>query len=197
MRTIKSPPDAIEEVWAYLEHWHADKASEWRADIEGRINILARLARRGLKGPQADHAEALRRAKICAALCVAVRIRKAHWRRKRHQEDTRTVLREQSRVLRDLDRVIKSLEDWNKLWGIDEHEYIDDAYIDVDGPGHNPLECLRQLRRDFPIIDGNNENLRLPTPGRPWLHKRPDDLLRRARVSKEERAALLKSLGLI
>ena len=184
--------DHAETIWSYLEAWHPNEAHDRRAEVEWRVDILATLGRDPVK--------------IYAALSAGVRILKAHKQRVRSLAGDRRIAKHQLGVWRDLDRAIKSLEEWNETWMIDEHEYIDDTYIDPDGPGHNPMECLRVLRRDFersplPIfgrrIDGKvvDPRMRL-SGGRPWLHKRPSELLRRAHVPKEERAALLKALGL-
>lgn len=184
MRSHKSPPDAAEEVWAYLTRWHPDDAAIRREDIEGRVQVLAKL------GCDA--------ARIYSALYVGVRIFKAHKKRLRNNANEDFVRNWQGRVLRDVEKALKSVEAWYR--------------VDDDHDDNEELQSLRALARDlqeFPIILNEDTRKsrprasrprarRQPKKGHPWIYKqRTSALLTRLGVPEQERQALLAALGFI
>jgi hypothetical protein len=168
-------PTCAEDIWGYLSRYHPDDAAGRRADIEERVEVLAKLGRDPVK--------------IYSALRVGVQILQAHQRRLRHLATGRLIKSDQTRVLPDIERAIASLESWNRTWRIAEAECPE-------------LETLRALRSEFstgplPLSGDLTKHVRLPV-GRPWCDwHQSDDLLRRERVPKEERRALLKALALL
>jgi hypothetical protein len=181
----QKPDDAL---WEYLKAWFPNDADDRRSNITLTVNYCAKL--RGC-----DTAE------IYDALCAGVRLRREHKARLYSNETERGIAKRQRQVWQALNEAVKSVDEWNRVWRTDERDYIDNNYIDVDGPGHNSLTCLRALRDSFwthtvPLDDDTRG--RLQARGRPWVAKRrTEDLLRRANVPVEERKALLKDIGLL
>jgi hypothetical protein len=176
-KRVQSSPVSkhAEDIWDHLDGWHgATAAKDLREFIEGRVTFLSRT-----KGIPSSA--------IYAALAAGVRVVRAHHHRLHINALERGIAGAQRNVWRALDKAVKELESWIAI----------DPYSSEDEQFGNSVQQLRELRDDFatsPLPIFSSRRTRLARAGRPALGKRADELLRRARVSKEERAALLKAV---